>query len=404
MGHSFAGDAPEEFRAGHPPIQHPCLQARLFDILSGMAGLCAVCGAWVPDGDNSHVVCTRPRIPRMPQNPAPVIPVAPPMGPPPPPGLGAALPNPALTRRMSYYDRTRLIANDAVFNAVPLATRQKYDRAAGSWLLHKAAGITACSGRRDNVLVRDFLAMTEAQRLAEIDALWTEILVLVDGNTPRGQMVDPAPNAHVGIAGQASAFRDLGYCFRCDTRAPAAVTVQGFRRLFDMNPPADIQGTLPNRAAAGTGMARRLGMWHDNRDAINEMTICVSRNLKGATKFPSPDTAGVAYIYAIKLAADKLGFDTENWQATQVGGLWRPGEKAFFDIDANNVIAHVQIAKAAAAAPTELHRFQFTANQWTYTANASWADRAVLGPLLVALYNGGAVQAVQRADDFAMGQ
>lgn len=305
---------------------------------------------------------------------------------------------------MSYYDRARLVANEVALNAVPAGTKQKYDRAVATWLTHKSPGITPCSTRRDTVLVRDFLAMTEAERLAEIDALWTEILVLKAGTTRRDQMVDPAPNAFVGIEGHAHAFSDLGYCFRCDTRLPLAVTAQGFRRLFEMNPPADIQGTFPHRAAMGTGMARQLGMWRDNRDAINEMTICVSRNLKGATKFPSPETTGVAYIYAIKLAADRTGFDTENWQASEVGGLWRPGEKAFFDIDGNNVVAHVEITKHLATDVNELHRFQFNANQWTYTGNVSWADRSVLGPMLNALYNGGNIQSVLRANDFVMGE
>ena len=80
-------------------------------------------------------------------------------------------------------------------------------------------------------------------------------------------------------------------------------------------------------------MPRKVGMWKMNRDALSEMTICVSRQMRGCTKFPSFDYAGKAWIYALSLPLDKVGFDTEAWQVG-IGGdaLWRPGEKAFFDV------------------------------------------------------------------------
>ncbi len=338
--------------------------------------------------------------------PKPVVQNAPVGPPPPPPPMGGGVrPNPALSRYLSYYDANNPIANEVACNAIPLGTRQKFDRATATWGKHKPAGVPSpFLATSQQLKVSDFLMLSEPQRLALIDMMWTEVLVLKTGLTPRNQMVDPAPNAFEGIPGTVRAFRDLGFCFRCDTRLPVSVTVQGFRRLFEMSPPADIQGTLPHRAATGTGMAQQLGMWKDNRDAVNEMNICVSRNLKGSTKFPNPETTGTAYIYAIKLPGEKLGFDTENWQASEVGGLWRPGEKAFFDIDAANVIAYIPITKILKAGPDELHRFKFDANQWTYTANAKAVDHVVLGPLIAAIYNNEAVQAVKRVDDFLAGQ
>ncbi|MEZ5356720.1 MAG: hypothetical protein R2762_29125 [Bryobacteraceae bacterium] len=327
--------------------------------------------------------------------------------PPPPPMPGAApLPvNPVLNRRLSYYDAVRHLASEvATLGAANIPMAQKFDRALTSWLGHKPPGITASSQALDNTTVQQYMAMTDVNRLALIDQLWAEILVLMQGNTRRDAMVDPAPNAFPGIAAHPQAFRTLGYCFRCDTRAPGLVTVQGFRRAYELNAPLDIAGTLPHRAALGQGMPRQLGMWHDNRDAINEMNICVSRNAKGATKFPNPEHVGGAVLYAIKLPADQTGFDTENWQATVVGGLWRPGEKAFFDIAANHVIAHVDIDKSRAAGAGELHRFRVLGDRWNYTAHATAADRVVLGSALAEIYNGGAVQAVMRVDDFAAGQ
>jgi hypothetical protein len=360
---------------------------------------CHVCREFIPIPGPPHVCSGRP-IPSI--YAAPIAPMAPPMAP--PMGIVAPPVNPGLNRRLSYYDRARKLTNEAAAHAIPAPTKAKFDRGLETWLTHKVNGPSTWVTRSSALTVSDFIALPDADRLRLVDIMWEEILILKSCLKRRDQMVDPAPGAFQGLV-LPHGFSGSGYCFRCDTRTVAHVTTYGFKTAYSLAAPADIQDTLPHRVAAGLlGTPKQVGMWKDNRDAVNEMSVCVSRNMKGCTKFPNPETTGAATIFALKIPPDKLGFDTEAWQATEVGGLWRPGEKAFLDLAPSCVIASVGIVKELATGADELHRFRVTTDRWTWAPGATYADHAALGPELVALYNGGLSQAVLRADDFVMGQ
>jgi hypothetical protein len=244
--------------------------------------------------------------------------------------------------------------------------------------------------------------MNRTELLQIIDAMWTDLLELKPANMQRSAMDDPgSPQAYPSSANLISAFKNHGYCFRCDSRAPDSVAQTGFRRRYEFDPPDDVKETLPHRAARGTGMAQQLGMWKGNRDALSEMVICVSRQMRGCTKFPSSDYVGPAWIYAIKLPANKLGFDTEHWQVQLGNSLWKPGEKAFLDIQPSEILASVPIQKSAAAAANEYFRFQVLSNEWTWH-NADDGAKAHLRLELRALYAGGAVQSIMQNEDFLL--
>lgn len=293
-----------------------------------------------------------------------------------------------------------------------LANAQKFDFARQTWQLQQQAsgGDKLKQLIGEETTVSDFVAMTRWDQIRMIDRMWREMIIVVIGNTPRSQMVDPVPGQGRAFLSSASAnrpFANQGYCFRCDTRAPGAVTAQGFRRRYEFSPPPEIQGTVMEKLARGIGCAPQLVMWKANRDALSEMVICVARQMRGSTKFPNPEHVGAAYIYAIKLAPDKKGFDTERWQEDPKGGgggsaLWQPGEKAFYDIAGSDVLAHVPIQKLGkpmGAPAGALFQFQFSANVWSW-AGANAADQRFLNAELASIYNGGAIQTVLETEDF----
>lgn len=178
------------------------------------------------------------------------------------------------------------------------------------------------------------------------------------------------------------------------------MTAHGFLPLYAHNPPPEVIGTFPHRSV----QAGWVGMFKDNRDAVGEMVVCVARQMRGATKFPSPGYAGIAYVYALKLGLGDQGFDTESWQTGLPDvSLWKPGEKAMRAVTAAQVLGHVQVTKSLAAGGNEYFRFKFDANAWTYTGNATAPDRLYLDAELAAIYNGGAVQAINVDEDFLLG-
>jgi hypothetical protein len=126
--------------------------------------------------------------------------------------------------------------------------------------------------------------------------------------------------------------------------------------------------------------------------------------LRGCTKFPSETHVGPAWVYALKLPLSHKGFDTEAWQANEVGGLWLPGEKAFFEVPAAYILASLPIMKAAKTPNTnEFFRFQVLSRTWTWHT-ATDADKKHLNKELEDLYNGGKMQAVMDTEDFLRGQ
>jgi hypothetical protein len=133
------------------------------------------------------------------------------------------------------------------------------------------------------------------------------------------------------------------------------------------------------------------------------MTICVSRQMRGCTKFPEPNYDGPAWIYALGLPLNKkIGFDTEAWQM-RLGGdaLWRPGEKAFYDVQPSEVLASLYIYKLSARSdqPGEFFRFQILSDRWEWH-HANEEQQRHLNQELDHLYNGGQIQVVMQDEDF----
>jgi hypothetical protein len=338
---------------------------------------------------------------------APVAPAvaAPALGPP-------VAPPPAWKDRQRLNQYTSNMGIDGHLQSIPLDIRQKYYLANYNRGLYRTPAVD--NWWNDNngpggTTIAQYRQMNRNQQLAVIDALWDHIMLLFPANTPRSHMLDPATSSS-SRAFQSSvtisqAFSRFGYAYRCDTRDPASVTQYGFLRAYHFNPPADIQDTLVYRAVMGQGGPAKVGMWKKNRDAISEMTICVARNLKGCTKFPKAEHTGQCYVYAVKVPAGKQGFDTERWQMTldSSNALWRPGEKAFLDLQPADILASIPVFKTAPSAADTgqgaIFRFRFTAAAWTnHTATPD--EMRFLADQLAPVYNGGADQLVYRDEDF----
>ncbi|MCB1812022.1 MAG: hypothetical protein KDK04_09935 [Candidatus Competibacteraceae bacterium] len=309
----------------------------------------------------------------------------------------------AANHTLARYTASTKMANDPAARGIDLDLRRKYDLAIGNWGTYKpnSGNLNWPQIQQENLSA--LLGHTRAQHLDLISQIWTDMLILKRGDTEVQNMVDPAGGAFPSSQNLINAFKSHGYCFRCDTRQPADVAKNGFLRKYDFDPPEDIKETLPHKAAKGIGMPPQLGMWASNRDALSEMTICVARQMRGCTKFPSEGYAGPAWVYALKLPMTHKGFDTEHWQ-TQVGGLWQPGEKAFFAVPAAHILASVPIMKSMKTPGTsQFFRFQILSQTWTWH-NATPQDKAHLNLELAALYNNGQVQAVMDDEDFLPGQ
>lgn len=306
-------------------------------------------------------------------------------------------------KQLNYFDgRTKTLAGDLGAQKIELSIRQKYDAAIAAWKGHQPPAGTAWDKAMKTDKVSAIEMLNPAQHLSMIDLIWGEIIQTFPATTAVNAMVDPAAQAYNSSHSNPghAAFRLGGYCFRCDSRDPASVTTYGFLPLYAHNPPPEVTGTFPHRIVQAGGV----GMFKDNRDAVGEMVVCVARQMRGATKFPSPGYAGVAYVYALKLGLGDQGFDTENWQISLPDvSLWKPGEKAMRAVAAAQVLGHVQVTKSLAAGGNEYFRFKFDANAWTYTANAAPPDRLYLDAELAAIYNAGAVQAINVDEDFLLG-
>ena len=303
---------------------------------------------------------------------------------------------------LQKYTASTKMASDPAAHGIDLGLRRKYDAAIGNWVTYKpaAANLKWAAHQDENLSV--LLQLDKQEHLALINEIWEDILDLKDGNKEVRNMVDPAPQAFQSSQHLAQAFKQKGYCFRCDQREPKDVAAHGFLPLYAFRPPDEIKDTLPYNAANGIGMLKKLGMWKSNRDAVGEMTICVSRQMRGSTKFPSPGYAGPAWIYAIRLPLTQKGFDTEEWQ-TQVGGLWQPGEKALYRIEPASIMASVPIQKSAAQQDTEYFRFRILSKTWTWH-NAQAGDKVHIQRELDSLYSNGNEQSVATNEDFLLGE
>jgi hypothetical protein len=342
--------------------------------------------------------------------------------PPPPPVLGIGLVQGARDPlKLREFDASRKIPDGRDPNIA-----RKWNYLMSLWEDQRGGDLAPHLGE---MTLDAFMNMQRWKKLAIIDRLWCHLIIVVQGNTKRANMVDPEERVEgYGFPAESIVRRPFaahGYCFRCDTRNPHDVCDHGFKRKYNFNPDDEVKGTILEKLAKGTdGKPQCLVMWKENRDAFPEMTICVSRGMRGTTKFPGPKTVGEAYIYALKLTADKRGFDTERWQETpsrtanvpDAGGagggtaVWQPGEKAFYEVFPQEVMAYLRINKLGAQPAPGLFSFEFVvpfgsnAPKWSFTTAATPTDKAFLVEELKREWSKGKRQTVALAEDFYGGR
>jgi len=306
-------------------------------------------------------------------------------------------------KKLSVYETTKM-ADDPDAAGIDLPMRRKYDAAIEMWLKHKVDGSRFWKEKREDTLA-SLVGLAQEKHLWYVSKIWNDIIELHVGRKFVASMIDPDNDGRAFVSSHNldRAFSLHGHAFRCDTRPPADVSAQGFLPLYQFRCPEYIKDTHLEQAAKGTGgQQRSLGFWTDNRDALGEMTICVSRQMRGCTKFPEPDYDGPAWIYALGLPLNKIGFDTEAWQMTKGGdALWRPGEKAFYDVQPSEVLASLYIYKLPHRSdqPGEFFRFQILSDRWEWH-HANEEQQRHLNKELDDLYSGGQIQVVKEDEDF----
>jgi hypothetical protein len=173
-----------------------------------------------------------------------------------------------------------------------------------------------------------------------IDRLWllTAQAIPPSQIIPYTQMFDPAteqPNASM-LSHTVRGFRNLGVGFRGDNRAFDDFGPEGFVARYSVPPGRSFH--VPE--VHGTVIAT--GMFYDiqNRDFLNQTGVCVARNLLGSMKFID-SLKTTARLYAVQF---RTGADTEAYQVARGGtALWRPGEKAAWQIPKQDILASIPV-------------------------------------------------------------
>ncbi len=107
------------------------------------------------------------------------------------------------------------------------------------------------------------------------------VVGMVDLGTPNNRSSLTQPNV--------ATFSQMEYGFRCDARPPASVLATGFKPLYNINPPDNVQGTIMQRCTTGAdGTVQSAGFWIGNRDIVNQTSICAASHAARLWQVPDP--------------------------------------------------------------------------------------------------------------------
>jgi hypothetical protein len=254
----------------------------------------------------------------------------------------------------------------------PKPTRVKYDRTG-----------KICQGgepTRAQLLattIGEFNAKTRFQQIAFLDQLWRRSYEAKTPDTLASAMTDnftqfgwaagqltsslrpvdkekPRVGLKAGPTEKAWAKYQLG--FRVDGGKGAGrddltrISGSGSQPLVGNTPLALL---VVKKAYMGLAVSkeRKIHFGYQNRDVYNESATCVSRTLIGATAFPyretvtASDPAGLEFHYLFVCSCAGLaGCDTEQWQIDKLA-QWRPGEKAFVGVPAENMLGWTRLLR-----------------------------------------------------------
>jgi len=252
-----------------------------------------------------------------------------------------------------YPPQQKPMDGDPAARTIPLDDRKRWDFALSNFLLY------APSNKQDRerllelaiggITVAGFAGLPGQARLGYIDRLWDAVVEWVLPTDNAKAMFDPKPGDQVHNVSSTSherAFAKFGIGFRCEKDTDKdRILKSGFEPLYALPSIArslghEIGGTVMQRKTA----LGQLGLWKENKDAIGQTGICVSRGAMGATKFPEASYTGDVYLFAVK--PNGRGYDTEKYQANKSPtAVWKPGEKLFPKIQPSEVLAYMKVKK-----------------------------------------------------------
>ncbi len=387
---------------------------------------CAICNRFT--GPGTHI-CEAPAYPTMPGNfPQPAQGIT---------GLAATREKARLRNEQTlgrylkpsgeqvsmYKDKTDRTFERYLFEALDDKIAKAFDYALTNLIAKDQSGMKAGlmgpNGKVAKVLIRDFVMADKVSQYAIIDTFFNATVMWAKPDKPMADMYEPdtvVANQSLmtsGQVGKTKALKDHGIGFRCEQlRDLNRIKSKGFEPLYKSLAIAEglgqhITRTIMDRAVNNYG---DMGLFLCNKDAVGETAICLSRNMRGAGKFPTPEMVCHGVLFAAKPKPKTLGFDTEKWQIDQrhldKTALWRPGEKLFPKIGTDELLAYVNIRKQGGGGEANYYTFEIPDTQWTPLdgwPRATIADRNYLkGELdaLRAINNGRIV--VPKDEDFAV--
>lgn len=240
---------------------------------------------------------------------------------------------------------------------------------------------------------------------------WQVVLESVDNAriVPVSKTFDPSAEdkyALLSSKNHKQAFHKFKVAFRGDSRGPADVLANGLQGKWKLptNLMNNLFNYLPNynEYIDDTIAVEHMAFNKANHDFQNETGVCVSRALKGATKFPHPSDTNVNYIYAVRVAKC---LDTEAWQRKQGGTKpWRPGEKAVAEIPVSQILAHTSFRRSdyreGAEAKDDLwFKYEILEN-WNLTSRIMSDERSYIAGELEGMK--GVKQDFLRGEDFTV--
>jgi len=254
--------------------------------------------------------------------------------------------------------------------------------------------------RNGKLTIGQFMGLTPQRQLEVIDLGWTRVclqkvynkassamyeptdVVIQDQDDPVPSGVVPSSTAvrvvdgggklRVGYLDEQNrprAYTGLGVGFRVDGSGDGCdrdiarvkqfgMTTQLKNRYLMYNIKGwEVEGTVVDRDTSAPRV------WRTKDDLFNESAVCISRNLYGATAFPTRELKDPAVLWATDISG-LVGFDTEAHQLTLPNRNWRPGEKAYMWIPPARVIGYVRFEKLGCTG----------AGGWKFKipANATW--------------------------------
>jgi hypothetical protein len=268
--------------------------------------------------------------------------------------------------------------------------------------------------------LKEFAGKPIPDQIRIINKIYDAAILWKDYNQSATEMTDYGDylsEAHFPSSFQddfTNAFKRFGIGFRAEKVVDQdRILSQGFSPVYGnmMN----FRRACPNKKDAHvieetimettTKLGQKIAIFRKAQDVVSETATCISRNIRGATKFPEPELVGQVYVFAVKPSLK--GYDTEKHQEDQDRSghskVWRFGEKGFPKIGVQDIIAYTLVEKrkgegSDGTGDSILWYYQFMQKAWTWVRQCTKEEKTFLEEELSQAYDEGMKPVPKRFD------